>query len=441
MSIALCLRMMGLLLALAGFCTAARAEVRLQLDASTPLIVLKVQGTGAANVRALPDPRSATLLQLPAGTSNLRASGVVKLYGDTWWIEIQTGAVTGWLNARLVGKLSDAVPLQAFVNIDDLPRVNDYAFQGRGFQELPVTSFDQCARLCVGDGKCVAIEYNGASGACRLLDNRTEVRRQTGIEIAAKPVKVPAGGWAAQSAARFDRVADKGADVDGYRVIVSGSIDECANACGIDQRCGAFGYQRKALLCTAYERIEKIIARNGVDTGVRQIVRAPATVADLISSAGAVQTAAPVVAQPRAMPSKERIAEAQTVAEMFKALFASASESGSYATAEITRHGRVAFVLEDRALGGAMHAAVMPRVLEGSVHNLAAIIGRTDRRIVHLAYYAGPAAPPVILASSTYAVAEAAVTAAFKLQSDLDALVKITGLGVDPLSLLKPLRR
>lgn len=88
-----------------------------------------------------------------------------------------------------------------------------------------------------------------------------------------------------------------------------------------------------------------------------------------------------------------------------------------------------------------MHAAVLPRALDGSLHNLAAMLGRTDGQVVHLVFHAALGASPIILASSTYPTLEAATVAALALQKDLDDLAKQAGLGVDPLSLLKPLRR
>lgn len=404
-----------------------------QLEPAAALIVLKVPGSGYVNVRALPDPRSALVQQIAVGSANLRATGGVKLYGDTWWIEVQSGAVTGWLNARLLARVGGGTPLQPMVNIDDFSPTNGYQFTAAAFDETAVTSYDECARRCVGDGRCAALEYRSAIAVCRLFDTRPEVVKQTGVHVAVRPVKTPPGGWSAQSAARFERVQEQAYDAPGFRDTLTHSADECAVACGLDQRCAAYVYQRRQRLCTAYERLEKLSARTGVETGMRQIVVPPVDIAT-------IPVPAPPVL-PRSAKTKEPMADQASINDAFHMLFKSASQGIAYATPELQRQGRITFSLAESPLGSAMHAAVLPRALDGSLHNLAAMLGRTDGQVVHLVFHAALGASPIILASSTYPTLEAATVAALALQKDLDDLAKQAGLGVDPLSLLKPLRR
>ena len=412
----------------------ALAQDALLVDPATPLVTLKVPGTGYANMRALPDPRSATVLQLPAGTASIKATGVVKLYGDTWWVELQSGTITGWLNARLLGRGPGSTPLQAFVNIDALQPIADYSWSSESYRAMTVTSFDECARTCVGDDKCAAIEHRNASAQCRLFEQRGDAIKQLGAEIAAKPAKSPAGGWAVQSAVRFDRLAEQGADADGYRAVVAHSTDECAATCGLDAKCAAFGYQRKKRICTAYERLEKMTLHAGIDTGIRRAAPPLVDVAPVATVALPLPTS-------RSAQTKDSLADTRPVAEIFQQVFAAAGQGSTKAAAEVHRQGRVTFTLIEVPLGDAMHVAALPRVLDGTFLNLAAVVGLTDPRVVHLVYYAGVGSPPVVLASSSYASAEEAHTAALKLQNDVDGLAKMSGLSTDPLSLLKPLRR
>jgi PAN domain len=413
----------------------AAADDAMQIEAGTSLITLKVQGTGYANVRALPDPRSATVVQLSAGTSALRATGAVKLYGDTWWVEIQTGTVTGWLNARLLGRLPGATPLQAFVNIDALQPTNDYAFSGDSYRNASVTSYDECARVCVGDEKCVGIEHRAALAICRLFDRRLEVTKELGADIAAKAAKTPAGGWSAQSSTRFDRLAEQGTDADGYRDAVAHSVEECTAACGLDERCAAFSYQRKKRICTVYEQPQTLSVRAGFESGIR---RAAAPIADLAPAKVSPPAALPARA---AVVAREQTVNARSTRDVFAQLFEAAGQSSLKATYELRDQGRLTFTLTESPLGAPMHAAALSRTLEGTFQNLAVVLGRTEPRIVHLAYYANLQSPPLILASTTHASAEDAYASALKLQKDIDDLSKAVGLGIDPLSLLKPLRR
>lgn len=415
----------------AGFGVQARADEAADVAPQSTLVVIKLQGINFANIRAQPDPRSPALLQVAAGATTLRATGAKALYGDSWWFEVQSGTVTGWANARLLGRLPGPVPLQAFVDIDDFQPVGDYAFQGDAYAEATVTSFDQCARRCVGDTRCVAVEYGGASSKCKLFETKPAVIRRAGTEVAARPIKTPAGGWVAQSAARFNRVMDQGSVSDGYRSVIAHGLEECASVCALDQRCGAFAFQRRKHLCANYERFESLVPFAGIESGVRQALAVP------VDIVGTTPNQSPA----RAVAAREQKIDPAIVVETFDRILTAAGSSGVFAHGEIGRQGRVTFTLGEPSLGGPMHAAALPRLLEGTLHNLSAMIGHNDGRIVHLAFYAAPTAPPVILASSLYSDVAAAMSEAVQLQRDLDDLTTLTGLGVDPLALLKPLRR
>ncbi len=413
----------------------AAADDAMQIAAGTPLVTLKVQGTGFANVRALPDPRSATVVQLAAGTSTIRATGEVKLYGDTWWVEIQSGTITGWLNARLLGRLPNAAPLQAFVNIDALQPTSDYAFSGDGYRNASVTSYDECARTCVGDDRCVGIEYRAALAVCRLFDRRPDVIKELGADVSAKAAKTPAGGWSVQTATRFDRLAEQGTDADGYRDAIAHGVEECATSCGLDERCAAFSYQRKKRICTSYDQAQTFSARAGSESGIRRAAVSnqdvtPARIAPAVS----VSARTAVVANVPGLDTR-------SARDVFSQLFEAAGQSSRKATPEVHSQGRVSFTLIESPLGAPMHAAAASPTLEGTFQNLAVVLGHTEPRIVHLAFYANLQSPPLILASTTHTSAQTAQAAALKLQQDIDDLARAAGLGTDPLSLLKPLRR
>ena len=402
-----------------------------QVDPSSALITLRVQGTSYANIRVDPDPRSQMVMQLPAGSTNLRATGATRLYGDTWWIEIQSGNAVGWLNARLVGRGPQATPLQPFINIDALARLNDYAFLGSSTREATATSFDECARRCMRDDTCLAIEYENSTTLCKFIGEPKDLVRKAGSDVASKPSKIPPGGWIAQSPVRFDRQTDQAPQSASYRNTLTQTPDECSVACALDDRCRAFTHHRKKRLCAVYDNASSLTTSAGLDLGLR---RSTPAVADVIAPQAPLLT-------PSRTAAKEQPLDTRSLREQFIQIFADAGQSAIKATVELQRQGRIAVSMEEPPLGTVMHAAALPRTMEGTLQNLAAVIGRTDGRIVHIVYYALPTSSPVILASTTYDSTERAHVAGLKLQSDIDALAKLAGLGFDPLSLLKPLRR
>ena len=408
-----------------------RADDALQIAANTPLVVLRVPGISVANVRAQPDPRSASLTQVAAGSTAVRATGGAQLYGDTWWVEVQTGGVVGWLNARFLGRGATAQPLQSFVAIDELQPTGGYAFHGDAYSEASVTSYDECARACVGDGRCVAIEYRSAAAMCRRFGQRFDVTSFPGSEIAGKAQKAPEGGWSVQTAVRFTRLTNQGVRSDGYRNLFAHSGDECAVMCANEARCQLFGYASKKRLCSLFDRTDGVGARVGMESGIRQAAPPAIDLTALATATSASVTKSRQIGAPVGMEARERFAEIADKARL---------EQG-YASIEVSRQGRVAITLSDAGYGGAMHAAATPRVLEGTLNNLAVELGRTDRRILHLVFYAGLGAAPVIVGSSTHDTVEVSTAAAVALQNDIDGLAKLAGLSFDPLSLLKPLRR
>ncbi len=409
--------------------THALAAEAPQVDASTALVTLRVQGTAYANVRAAPDPRSQVLMQVPAGSTNIRATGATHLHGDTWWIEIQSGSVTGWLNARLIGRAPEAVPLQPFVNIDALPLLSDYAFKDKNGREASATSFDECARRCVDDALCAAIEYQSASAVCRVMGQAADLSYQPGTVVSAKPLKVPPGGWSAQSAVRFDRSADQSVQSASYRESFAHRMEECAFVCASDLRCAAFAYNSKKRLCSGFETASPRETSIGIDLAVRR----PTPVAENSQPTSVFDITG----------AKENQVNLRALDDAFQHVFADAGRTATKAVVGLQRQGRIIVKLVEPPLGEAMHVAATPREIEGTLQNLAAVIGRTDQRIVHLTFFTLPStpSPPTILASTSYATPEAAHAAALKLQVDLDNLARAAGLGIDPLSLLKPHRR
>ena len=442
----------------------ARADDAPQVNPDTALVVLNAFGTGFANLREAPDPRSEAVLKMPAGLVDLHPTGAVKTYGDTWWLEVKSGTVTGWLNARLAGYAPAGTPLQTFINIDSLQPVADYAFAGSAYTEGNA-SFEECARRCAGDSKCLAVEFSATPPLCRQFDQRPDITKQTGTQIAAKAAPTPAGGWGAQIQKRFERLPEQGIDGKSNRDRIAHSADECAAECSFGQSCSAYAYQRKGLVCSLFKQGVKAIARSGSEAGLlhsvapmaADVLPPPATPKVLAAEAAVAPKLAPLPKAAAATPavpaklvgSKARPLpprDTELIEPQFKKLLEDASRTAAYAAPEIGRNGRVRIKPRVAALaegGPEMGLGLSSSALavDGDINNLAPLLDAAKPTLLHLVFYAQPAAAPLVIATASYDTAEDASAAALKMQKDLDEIARNAGLSADPMALLKPLRR
>ena len=424
------------------------------VNSATALVVLNAFGTGFANLRAAPDPRSEAVLKVAAGATDLHPTGAVKRYGDTWWLEVRTGTVTAWLNARLAGYAPAGTPLQVFINIDALQPMPDYAFKGAAYLESEATSFEECARRCVGDDKCQAVEFAHAPPVCRLFDQRPDIVKQAKSDVAAKAAEMPAGGWSSQIQSRIERVQEQTILAQSNRERITHSADECAAECSYGQSCAAYTYQRKSLLCSMFKQTAKSTPRPGSESGVNSAM-IPA-VPPAPAPAPKLTAVAPVALQkPVALPKTAAVPasaprDAQAIEPLFKHVLEEAGRTAAYASPEINRQGRIrikarAAALADAGAAMGLGAPLPPQVLaqafEGDVNNLAPLLDASKPGMVHLVFYAQPMSPPLVIASAAHETAEDAAAAALKMQKDLDEIARNAGLMVDQLALLKPLRR
>ena len=471
------LRVLCLAVMAGGMLTAARADEAPAVGPSTALMVLDGYGSGFANMRAAPDPRSEATARVPAGSTDVHATGKTARYGDTWWIEVQTGSVTGWFNARLIGDAQNGkTPLQAFINIDALQPLTDYEFTAPAVREAAVTSYDECARVCVADVQCQGIQFTRSTSMCAVYDQRPAARRHANSDIALKPFPAPAGGWFGNTSARFDRTKDQSPDSDGVRDHIARSSEECAFICSADAQCGAYTFQRKKLLCSVFERTANVVSRAGSDYGVRVSEKPAADASPLLNleeslrlfkaGVAAVAAQSDITADIAAGLTSAKKSDTNLAEPLFRHIFEEAAQTAAYATSGINRTGHVTIAPRAASAGDLpqTYAAMQPalpgdavqfappvglqpvlalpqKVLQGDVHNLAPLLDMANPGMVHLVFYAKPTAPPVVLATASHNTEKAAVAAALKMQRELDDLARMTGLGSDPLALLKPLRR
>ena len=418
---------------------AVAADVAPAVDASTKLVVLNALGTGFANLRKTPDPRSEAILKVATGAAELQPTGRATLFGDTWWIEVKSGAVTGWLNARLAGYAPSGTPLQPLVNIAALQPVQDYDFKGNGYRSADATSYEECARRCIADTRCVAIAFKQVPPVCSQFDSRVDASRRTATDIAAKSVPDPEGGWAAAMTSHFDRFVGQAYEGAATRERIAHSRDECAATCSGEPSCIAYAYQSKSLLCARYDQVAKAVPRLGYDLGVRVV---PKPAPPVVAAAAIAIPPLPKVQIPTALaPLPAPLAVVEMIEPFVQDLTETAVPTAVFAAPQINRKGRVIVRPITPAINTVQPADVSTRDLEGDVNNLAPRLDPANPGVVHLVFYAEPMAPPVVFASAKRDTETEAVAVALKLQKDLDEIARITGLGVDRFALLKPLRR
>ena len=424
-------------LVLGGSAGVTRADDAPRVGPSSSLVVLNVPGGGKANIRATADPRSQLLSELQAGATGFNVTGNVQRYGDTWWVQVRVGTTVGWLNARLLADSVTLTPLQAFVPIDDLQQVADYGFLLGAYDVLPVTSFEECARRCMSDSRCAAIQYARKPSACAMHGQRPEVRPLPGFDVAAKPRPEPLRGWVPSDAPVYAKSNDVTFEADGYRQFIAHTAEECAFSCTAERQCSGYEYQRKKLVCALFNKSARTSTKAGYEIGARQSVATTATAPPPppppappvpTTAARPVPTASAVPA-PNAAPGDYR-----SMAQLFQQLVEDGSATAAFASADIDRSGRVKFTPGDAPPG-------TPSRLEGTAHNLAALVDPKESRRVILVYYATATTPPFTVGAAQHATDAAAQSAARKLQSDLDKLAGLTNLGADPFASLKAARR
>ena len=410
----------------------ARAESPPAVDSSTRLVVLNVANAGFANVRSQPDPRSAIVAKMLSGSTDLRATGETAKYGDTWWLEIETSGMRGWVNSRLIGDESTGSSLAPFVNIEDLHKTTDYAFLGTGYHQAPSVSYEECARRCVSDTRCQSLEFRRDLSVCVLLAQRPDVVQRRGRDLAVKSSSNVPTSSTQPVIPRFDVTLDHEFEDDGFRQLIAWSTNGCMEACAEDRRCVGIEFQRGRRVCALFTKAARMVPRVGFEVAVRS---------GAVPGAGPIDAkTAPVRSDPRPVATSTNYRD---IAQHFFNIFEGAPGILHHtASADIDKKGLVRFSMSTAGqLGRDTDLAVPATVYVGNAHNLAAHIDPFNQRIVHVVFLIDSPRGKVPLVSETHANEEAAKQSATKLQADIDALARMTGLGPDQYADMKPHRK
>ena len=400
----------------------AVASGRPVLHAGTPLVMHDAANAGFLNLRERPEPRAPIVAKVLPGATGLSATGLVTQYGDTWWVEVTYFGMTGWANARLLANVTTSEPLQVFVNIDDLPEILNRAFSAAPFRRSSATSYEECARACVQDLRCRAIDYSKASSDCRFFSGARELTERQGASASSKPRDVDAQPSAAPA---FEQRPDQRFDGKSYREIIAVTFAECASECANDRACAAIEFQPRRRVCAQFAVVGKTSSRSGYEVGIKPVG------APLVAHTGAGRSA-PTATESRSAhvntavrtPSKFNYSEA---AQLFHSILDGAVAGEARATGDLSPSGRISFSwmpTRSEASGSGTRVGGAAS-LEGDAIHLQVKVASDNPRRVDLVF-ARHSGEPERIGSTTHQSPRAADAFAAKLKGDLDRLARLT---------------
>jgi hypothetical protein len=157
------------------------------------------------------------------------------------------------------------------------------------YRDFRVRSVEECAQACAQDYQCVSFNYGKRKGDCWLKNNVFDGFFHGGVisGVNERQGPPPGGGYGRPNhplpggiydqqpppqpvtgIRYFDNVKRSGGD---YKDFTVRSVEECAQACVMDNRCQSFNYGKQRHDCWLKKNVPGGEPNPGVISGVREL--------------------------------------------------------------------------------------------------------------------------------------------------------------------------